>query len=160
MWIGKSPLGLLHYRIANPLDPFIDTFDAGTEWYAEEVTNFFRSRSWVGSNRMEVIQFGHLPNDPAGLAAFRVAGNGLLLMVIGIDLKQQGFHDAQGIKIFDSAVALLAQTAGSKGCLHIELRVRKENTRALRAYERNSFEVTGTHRDKDGKESFVMRRTT
>lgn len=150
MWIGKSPLGLLHYRIANPIDDFVLNFDCGSDAFATEVNNFFRKSKFSKQNTV-IIEFGFPDNEHVGLAALRLVGHTLIVLALGICPHWQGKSHpmAPEIRATTMAFLIVEEVAKEQLANQIELWVRADNMKAIRAYRKMGLEISRTFIDGD-----------
>lgn len=142
MWIGLAPTGSLMYRYADPKDPFVTDFSCGSSDYAREVNRYFRRAAWITSSKATtVLQFGFAEDPDVALAALRLRGSDLIILVLGISSRWQGRRDPAppNSAISQSVLLCLAHVAQLQDAARLVLRVRQGNRRARAVYARAGF---------------------
>jgi ribosomal protein S18 acetylase RimI-like enzyme len=176
---GLEPIdetGLL-WRVPDPTDSSVDDFDAGPDPAAEEVTTYFRLRSWTGAGDWPVarcLEFRETSDRLVALAAFGAADVGypmrnsrgtprsyLFIYQLGVNIDFRGVTDAQGTiprTYAEEAVRALMALASAEGLSGLYLNVRVDNARARAFYRRLKFAEDGTYQRKaDGVPMIRMR---
>jgi hypothetical protein len=147
----------IRYRVARPDSSGIDTFDCGNEWWAAEVNEYVRERSWVDHAVIVALEFG-CRGETVGFAFVVLTkkrhpdsstpDKALYEAVVyaGINMKFQGQpdlgtpeKDRQNLSVTmfrgieEHARRLPEQPVG------LWLQVREANQHAIRFYERIGF---------------------
>lgn len=145
MWVGSALSGSLKYRYADPTDPFVTGFNCGSSGYAREVNRYFRQVSWItSSTATTVLQFGFAEDPDVALAALRLSGSDLIILVFGISTRWQGMRDPAppNPAISQGVLQSIVQLAHEQGANRLMLRVRKGNMKARAAYARAGFRTS------------------
>jgi GNAT superfamily N-acetyltransferase len=150
----------------------IDQFDFGTDWWATEVADEFKSRqNWADRHDLFLFYAGTRLVAGARLGFWRRPhphrdsddrARYYLILSFGVNVPFQGHQDPRSIPLRSYASVILdyveLRARGRADCVGLALHVRVENGRAQRLYRRHGFVEEADVFTEDDRATIEMRK--